>query len=176
MNGKDRVILGNSFPNLQGSLSNTFNYKNLRLYISVRGVQGISMLNLNLVDTYYPVNFRRNKFAKPLLNRWTPQHPSHKYPSFVHPFEQGSKPINSYVVENASYLKLQEVQLSYTLPNISNSIRSLTIYVTGENLATLTPYIGIDPAINPQGNAGYRIDWNTYPTARTFLIGIKLGL
>jgi TonB-linked SusC/RagA family outer membrane protein len=176
VNGKDRVILGNSFPSLQGSLGNTFNYKNLRFYISVRGVQGVSMLNLNKVDTFYPVNFRRNKFAKPLLNRWTPRHPSNKYPSFVHPFEQGSKPINNYVVEDASYLKLQEIQLSYTLPHISNRIRSLTIYVTGENLATLTSYDGIDPAINPQGNAGYRIDWNTYPTARTFLLGIKLGL
>jgi TonB-linked SusC/RagA family outer membrane protein len=176
VNGEDRVILGNSFPDFSISLGNTLHYRNFELYFLFTSKVGFQMLNLNKVTTFYPVNFRRNKFAKPLLNRWTPQHPSNKYPSFVNMFDQGSKPINSYVVENASYLKLNTIRLSYSFPHFADAIRNLTIYVTGENLVTITGYDGLDPAINPQGNASYRVGFNTYPTARTFLLGVKLGL
>lgn len=174
VDGRDRVILGNSLPKFEGSITNVFNYKNFEFLFSIRGVYGISMLNLNLVDTYYPVNLRRNKFATPVLNRWTPNNPSDKYPSFVDLFDQGSKPINSYVVEDASYLKLDMVRFSYHFHNIRKIAKDLTCYFTIENVVAITNYDGIDPAINPQGNASYRIDYNTYPSSRTFLFGVDV--
>ncbi len=176
INGEDRVLLGDSFPDLSLSLGNTFNYKNLELFLFINAVQGIDMLNANKVETYYPVNFRRNKYADPYLNRWTPENPSNTYPSFVNTFSQGAKPINSYTVEDASYIKLKTVRLSYTLPSFLSGIRSATVYVTGENLFTITDYDGYDPAVNPRGSANYRIDLNAYPSARTFMLGVKLGL
>jgi TonB-linked SusC/RagA family outer membrane protein len=175
VNAADRVILGNSFPKLTWGLSNTFGYKNFQLDIFIMGVQGVSMLNNNLVDTYFPVNFRRNKFAKPYLNRWTPENPSDKYPSFVTPLDQGQKLVNSYTVQDASYLRLQTVRLSYTFPYIRKIIRSATLYITGQNLLTLTKYQGMDPAVNTNGDAGFNIDYNAYPASITTMIGVNVN-
>jgi hypothetical protein len=175
VNGEDRVILGNSFPKLTWSFGNTFSYKRLSLDVFFQGVQGIKMINNNLVDSYFPVNFRRNKFAEPYLNRWTPEHPSDRYPSFVTPLDQGQKLINSYTVEDASYLRLETVTLRYSFPRIGKVFQSASLYITGQNLFTLTDYNGVDPAVNPNGDANFRIDFNAYPPATTFLIGANLN-
>ncbi|WP_236252909.1 SusC/RagA family TonB-linked outer membrane protein [Echinicola sp. 20G] len=176
VNADDREVLGNSFPDLTYSLANTFEYKGFSLYVFFEGVHGISMLNNNLVDTYFPINFRRNKFAEPYLNRWTPENPSSVYPSFINPTAQGQKEVNSYTIQDASYLRLNTVTLNYTIPmQRSNTFRSAQVYVTGTNLWTITNYDGVDPAVNPNGNANIRIDYNAYPTATSFLLGVKLG-
>ncbi|AWW29047.1 TonB-dependent receptor [Echinicola strongylocentroti] len=175
VNADDREVLGNSFPDLTYSIANTFEYKGFSLYVFFEGVHGISMLNNNLVDTYFPINFRRNKFAEPYLNRWTPENPSNEYPSFVNPTAQGQKEVNSYTIQDASYLRLNTVTLNYTIPMQSNTFRNAQVYVTGTNLFTITKYDGVDPAVNPNGNANIRIDYNAYPTAMSFLLGVKLG-
>ncbi|WP_027137435.1 SusC/RagA family TonB-linked outer membrane protein [Gaetbulibacter saemankumensis] len=174
VNAEDRVVLGNSFPDFTWSFNNTFDYKNLSLAIFFEGVEGVSMLNQNLVDTYFPINFRRNKFAEPYLNRWTPDNPSTVYPSFVNPGGQGQKQANSYTILDASYVRLKTVTLSYRLPKFTKSIEDASVYVTGSNLLTITPYKGIDPAVNPNGSALSRIDYNAYPSAKSFLFGLKV--
>ena len=176
VNADDRMILGNSFPDITLSLGNTFSYKGFNLYVFIEGIQGISMLNNNLVDTYFPINFRRNKFAEPYLNRWTPENPSNEYPSFINPTAQGQKQVNSYTVQDASYIRLKTISFSYTLPKFSDAIRTAMVYFTADNLFTLTNYDGIDPAVNPNGNANIRIDYNAYPTSTNFLLGVKIGL
>ena len=175
INDADRVILGNSFPDFQWSFGNTFSYKDLALYVFFEGVEGMEMLNGTLIDSYFPINFRRNKMAEPYLNRWTPDNPTNKYPSFVDPLGQGRKTVNSTTVQDASYIKLRTVRLSYTLPEIVSWLQSAQVYIAGENLIAFTDYIGIDPGINPNSNANLRIDFNAFPTARTFMLGLQLG-
>ncbi|GAA4780998.1 TonB-dependent receptor [Olivibacter ginsenosidimutans] len=176
VNAEDRVLLGSSFPSFMWSFTNTFSYKNFGLYVFIEGVNGAKMLNNNLVDTYFPANLKRNRLAEPLLNRWTPENPSSIYPSFVNPNGQGQKTVNSYTVEDASYIRLNTIRLSYQLPLKTSTIKALSLYVSGQNLVTITDYTGYDPALNPNGSANFRIDWNAYPSARTFLIGVNLGL
>lgn len=175
VNAADRVVLGNSFPKLSWSLRNNFSYHNLGLEVFFEGLQGVKMYNNNFAETYFPINFRRNRYADPILNRWTPDNPSNLYPSFVNPLSQGSRYINSITVEDASYLRLKTVTISYLLPKIKN-LQSVMVYITGQNLWTLTDYKGMDPAVNPNGNANLRIDWNAYPLAKSYTAGIKLGL
>ncbi|AWW28844.1 TonB-dependent receptor [Echinicola strongylocentroti] len=174
VNSDDRVVLGNSFPDLIWSLGNTLKHKNLELYVFIEGVQGAKMLNNGLIDTYFPAGVRRNRYAEPLLNRWTPENPTNEYPSFVRTSSQGEKRVNSKTVEDASYLRLSTVRLSYNLPVNGKTFRSVQFYMTGQNLFTLTDYSGMDPAINPNGSANFRIDWNAYPVSRTFTGGISL--
>ena len=176
INASDRVVLGNSFPKLIYSMTNNFTYKNFGLYIFIEGVSGIKMLNNNLLDTYFPANLRRNRLAEPLLNRWTETNPSNKYPSFVNSVSQAAERINSRTVENASYLKLNTVKLSYNFRHLSRAIKEATVYISGENLITFTDYTGYDPAVNPNNGSNFRIDWNAYPTARTFILGINVNL
>lgn len=174
INDADRVVLGDSFPDFQWSFGNTFTYKDFDLYVFFEGVQGVDMLNGNLIDSYFPIDFRRNKFAEPYLNRWTPENPTNQYPSFTDPLKLGRKVVNSRTLSDASYVRLKTIRLSYRLPKFSSLIQSLQLYVTAENLFTITDYVGLDPAINPNNNSNFRMDFNSYPSARTFIFGAKI--
>jgi len=176
INADDRVLLGDSFPGLIYALTNNFTYKNVGLYVFIEGVKGVNMLNNNLVDTYFPANLKRNRLAEPLLNRWTAANPSQVYPAFINTGAQAAQAVNSYTVEDASYIRLNTVKLSYNIPVRGKKIKSAGIYVSGQNLATITDYSGFDPALNPNGGANFRVDWNAYPSARTFLLGVSIGL
>lgn len=174
INDADRVVLGNSFPDFQWSFGNTFSYKNFDLYVFFEGVQGVDMLNGNLIDSYFPIDFKRNKFAEPYLNRWTPENPTNQYPSFTDPLKLGRKVVNSRTLSDASYVRLKTIRFSYRVPKFSSLIQSLQLYVTAENLFTITDYVGLDPAINSNNNSNFRMDFNAYPSARTFIFGAKI--
>lgn len=175
VNADDRKILGDGFPDYTYSISNDFRFKNISLSIFLEGVEGIQILNNNLVDSYFPVQLRRNKLAEPYLNRWTPENPSNIYPSFVNPSGQGRKAVNSYTVEDGSYIRLKTVRLDYTFPiKKTGFYEQIGVYVTGENLALWTNYSGIDPGVNSNGSSNTFIDNNTYPIPRTFIIGVKI--
>lgn len=171
---KDRVVLGDSFPDFSWSFGNTFTYKNFGLYIFFEGVKGVDMLNGNLIDNYFPISFRRNKFSELYLNRWTADNPSNEYPSFVNPLKFGRKVCNSRTISDASYVRLKTIRLSYTFPKVSKYIGSLQVYATAENLFTWTDYIGLDPTLNSNNNSNFRMDFNSYPSARTYMFGVKL--
>jgi TonB-linked SusC/RagA family outer membrane protein len=175
VNADDRQVIGNPFPNFMASLTNNFSYKGFSLNIFFDGVWGAKMLNNNLVDTYFPPNLMRNRLSEPMLNRWTASNPSDVYPSFINPLGQGKKEVNSYTVEDASFLRLNTVKLGYDFTIKSSFVKGLGVFVTGQNLAMWTDYKGYDPSINPNGG-GVRIDWNAFPTARTILFGINLNL
>lgn len=176
INADDQVILGNTFPEFTWGWTNTFSFRGLSLSAFIQGVQGVSLLNNNLVDTYFPINFRRNKIAEPYLNRWTPTNPSNEYPSFVNPTAQGQRVVNSRTVTDASFIRLQSLRLGYEVPVSGiNAISSLNIYVSANNVFTITDYIGTDPGANATGSSVLRIDYNTYPFARTFLMGLNVS-
>src|SRR5690606_7512632 len=170
VNGEDRVLLGNAFPKLTWSVGNQFSYKGFSLSIFLDGVSGVKMLNNNLVESYFPVSFRRNRYAELYLNRWTPENPSNRYPSFVNPGGQGDKRVNSFTVEDASYARIRNVSLAYRFSPGWDYLKNLGISLSVENLATFTNYSGFDPSINPNDGAFNRIDYNAYPLARTWII------
>jgi TonB-linked SusC/RagA family outer membrane protein len=175
INDADRVIIGTPFPDFTWGWTNTFTLGGLSISAFLEGVHGVSMLSNNLVDTYFPINFRRNKMAEPYLNRWTPTNPTNEYPSFVNPTAQGQRVVNTKTVEDASYIRLQSVRISYDVPLKGNIIDRLNLYVTGNNLFTITDYSGVDPAANASGSNVLRIDYNTYPFARTFIFGVNVS-
>jgi TonB-linked SusC/RagA family outer membrane protein len=170
----DKVPLGDPFPNVTGGIGNTLSYKNFGLYVFIEGASGMSMLNNQKVLTYLPTSFRRNRLAEPLLNRWTPENPSEEYPSFINTDPKAA--VSSRTVEDASYLRLQNVRLSYEVPFESSLYRNLTIYALGQNLYTLTGYDGVDPSVNSNNSANFRIDYNTYPSTRSYTLGLRVGL
>ena len=177
VNTSDRVILGKSMPSFTMGLTNVFEYKNFQLNIFIDAATGLKMLNNSKVETYYPVSHRRNRMADPYLNRWTEANPSTVYPSFVNPAGQGNKAVSDRTVENASYIRLQTVQLSYQIPLKSRRVfENINLFITGQNLHTWTNYSGQDPTTNSHGNSSLKIDFNSYPVYRTFMFGIEFGL
>jgi TonB-linked SusC/RagA family outer membrane protein len=166
----DRTVLGSPIPKYTFGFGNQFSYKGWSLNIFFSGKFGSKLLNFNHLDSAYPIGSKRNRQTF-VLKRWTPQNHSTKYPSFVNPSATFS--INSTTVENNSYVRLQNVQLSYTFPKSLTGFRSISIYVTGQNLVTFTNYDGYNPDLNSFGNSNLRIDVGNYPLARIYTLGVK---
>ena len=175
----DRTIIGNSFPDFSWGFGNTFSYKGFSLYVFLRGVHGVDMLNANLMEQYFPTRAgaRVNRFADPFLNRWTPDNPTNEQPSYLGISRQAAQSVNSRTVVDASFVKIQNVRIGYQIPDkiLPDFFRSFEVYVSGVNLATFTDYDGFDPALNSDGSSNFRIDWNTYPSATSFILGLNVG-
>lgn len=175
INTSDRVVLGKSLPDFYYGFNTSISYKALTLDAFFEGQYGAKMLNSSLVDAYYPVDYRRNKLAVPYLNRWTPTNPTNEYPSFLPNDVRGQLQVNTRTVEDASYLRLQSVRLSYNLPvSKVKFVKSVSVFATAQNLFTVTKYTGSDPAANALGDNILRIDYNTYPLTRTFTGGLNV--
>lgn len=174
----DRVALGDSFHDFTWGITNTVKYKGLSLTIFVDAAHGGKLLNQNLVNTYYPITFRNNRLAEPYLNRWTEDNPTNEYASFVRPNIGDGYQVNSRTVEDASYIRLQSIRLSYNVPLDKvgiDFIRSINVFVTGQNLKTWTDYSGVDPAANSFGNNNIPMDFNAYPFSKTYSAGFNIG-
>jgi len=180
-NGKidayDRVVLGDPFPDITYSLNNTFSYKNFNLDVYLMGVQGIETLNSNVVESLKPINFDRNILTEHYLDRWTPSNPDAEYPSGVNSsiYFNGGKVINTYTVQDASFLRVKNVTLSYDIPvQNTNLFNSVSVFVSGENLLTITNFEGFDPDANQSGTGVTKTSYNNYPLARVFRIGANI--
>ena len=174
----DKVILGDSFHDIIWGLTNTVTYKGFTLSVYLEGAHGAQLLNQNLVNTFYPITFRNNRLAEPYLNRWTENNPTNEYSSFVRTNTGDGLQVNSRTVEDASYIRLQSVRLSYAIPLDEfgiDFIKSIDVSLTGQNLKTWTDYSGVDPAVNSFGNNNIPMDFNAYPFARTYTVGVNIG-
>ncbi|MCM5661802.1 SusC/RagA family TonB-linked outer membrane protein [Galbibacter mesophilus] len=177
INDQDRIIIGDPIPDFTWGLTSSLRISNFTLDVFMQGVEGVDRFNYNLANSYFPNNFRQNRFAEPVLNRWTPENPSNKYPSFVNPLAQGGQNslVSTITVEDASYFRLQSVRLGYDVPVSDIGVfNRLSIYVTGQNLFTITDYSGTDPAANASGSNTASIDFNAYPVPRTYLLGMSI--
>ena len=90
--------------------------------------------------------------------------------------------VTSDILEDGSYVRLKTVSLSYDLPlpKLTGVFKKSTIYITGQNLVTMTHYSGYDPEVNSYSNSAgnytsLNTDYNPYPNVRSYMAGIKLG-
>ncbi|WP_412061256.1 SusC/RagA family TonB-linked outer membrane protein [Rubrivirga sp. IMCC45206] len=94
---------------------------------------------------------------------------------------EAARVYSSRYIEDASFLRLDQLTLDYRLGNVLPQIRNARVFVTGNNLFVITPYTGIDPEVNAPGASvagisSVGVDYLSYPRARTFTIGVNLGL
>ncbi len=169
----DKVLLGDPHPDFVFGLNNRLSFKQFQLEFFIDSKLGQQLLNMNMIETLYPHNFRRNRWAEPYLNRWTPGNPSNEWPSGTFPSEYSGGKVNTLTVLDASFVRLKTVTLRYTIPQ--TWIRNASISVTGTNLLTFSEYDGFNPEANSFGRGIGRVDFNTYPLAKTILVGINLG-
>lgn len=173
----DRMVLGNPYPDLIYGWSNSFEYKNFSLNVFLQGVEGMDVLNINLIrleNLAIKVNNTKRRFTE----RWTPENPDAKFPKFG-PGGQAveANEMNSRVVEDGSHLRMKALTLGYTVPLKSNRINTLKFYATAKNLFTITNYSGYNPEVNSRGqnNVNRNIDWGSYPLDRSYLFGVNLS-
>ena len=174
----DRVFLGDPNPDFVFGFNNDFTYKNFTLNVFIQGVYGNDLFNAS--DVYVGTGYSiYNNYARCYENRWTlqNQHNDINYPAGMN-FNVYLRPTNA-VVEDGSYARLKNVSLRYNIPlKKQKLIRSLEVYLTGTNLATITKYSGLDPEVSLFGNRddAVGVDFFAYPQCRTYTFGIKMGL
>lgn len=171
---EDRTILGDPFPDFTLGFNNNLSYKGFGLRIFIEGRFGFELANFTNIDSENPIDDLRNR-QRYVLNRWTPENPTNIHPSFVNPSRTFD--FNSRVVEDASFLRLKNIRLSYNFPNLSlGGISSLSVYATGQNLFTITDYRGYNPDVNVLGSSNIRIDYSAYPLARIYSLGLNIRI
>jgi hypothetical protein len=116
--------------------------------------------------------------SKTMMNRWTGDGSTNdpKHARMNSKDTNNSKKSSRYI-EDGSYLRLQNVQLGYSLPEslvAKMKIDRLRFYVSGQNLYTFTNYMGYDPEVGGYG-LDRGLDRATYPIPRTITFGINLG-
>jgi TonB-linked SusC/RagA family outer membrane protein len=183
---RDRSYVGSPIPKVQYGLNLTSGYRNFDLALFFQGVAGNKVWNgpRFWTDRMDDVgNFRSD------LNPWTGPGSSNTTPR---PLISGSPNADNAVaaaqnaradsdrwLESGSYLRLKNIQLGYTLPaGVLGNVKwlgSLRVYVTGQNVFTITSYTGLDPETVGSGFFARGVDDGSYPNLRTFTGGIQLG-
>lgn len=175
INKNDMVIIGNPNPDLYGSVSSNMSYKNfdLSLYFTYslgNDIYNYTRSQLESMSGYY-------NQTQAVLNRWRVEGDITDIPHAVYGDPMGNSRFSDRWIEDGSYLRLKNVNLSYSLPVKSDVLRGFTVFVTGENLVTLTKYKGLDPEFALGQSTLYNgIDATFTPMARTLSLGVKLEL
>jgi TonB-linked SusC/RagA family outer membrane protein len=175
----DRTIIGDPTPDFNVGLTNTFSFRGFELTGLLQGSYGGDVLNINRIRTESSprVNLSRERF----LNRWTPETPDAKFPRLgENPNQVGTNNITDNILEDGSYLRLRTATLSYGVPTSllrRASISGGRVYVTGNNLFTITDYSGYDPDVSGQSTGAQNrgIDIGAYPLARSVTVGFTVN-
>ena len=169
-NDNDRTYIGNGMPKWTVGFNYSTSYKNFDFYMLWQGTYGNDIL-----DVTRRTDISETNMPAYMLNRWTGEGTSNKIPRFVRGDNVNWKMSDLYV-QDGSYFRLKNIQLGYTLPEKLTKkalVSSLRLYVSAENLLTLTSYRGYDPEIS-SGGTSLGVDYGVYPQARTFLFGFNL--
>ena len=196
---KDRTVIGNTNPKVQGGFGLSGNYKDWDFSANFTYMFGFDVYNA----TAYALSSSSgssssytnvlSKFSR--ANRWVyttadGRHEGYWNEPFTideyfaanagktlwNPADLVTNTINSYFVENGSFFRCQDITVGYTFPKkISNKIcmSKLRLYVSAGNLFTITGYSGYDPEVDVQSGLTPSMDYNRYPRSRTFSFGIN---
>ncbi|MRT92090.1 TonB-dependent receptor [Ancylomarina sp. 16SWW S1-10-2] len=174
MDDADRINLGDPHPDFTVGLNLNFAYKNFDLSMFWYGVVGNQ-----IVDATRRYDLPNANYQTSILKRWTGEGSSNSTPRVS--WTDGNNNngnFSDYMVEDADYLRLKNLQIGYTLPRSvldKLHIEKFRIYVSGDNLLTFTEYSGLEPEIGNSDNVFYTgIDQGIYPQARVYTIGANI--
>ena len=170
----DRTIIGCGQPLHTGGFNNSLTWKNFDLNIFFSWSYGNDILNANRLVFESGWKAQTNQLAS-FANRWTPEN---AYSDIPRTSATGSEEYSSRVIEDGSFLRLKNVSLGYTIPSRSlrkAGISSMRVYVSADNIWTLTNYSGPDPEVSTRNSVltpGF--DWSAYPRAYGFTAGVNI--
>lgn len=171
INDNDRTFLGSPNPRLSYGLNLSADYKGFDLSVLFQGVQGVE--KYNDLKTIIDYDSRPFNHTVSTLKAWNGEGTSNTIPRST--FEDnGSSKVSSVFVEDASYLRLKNIEIGYSLSSLlgkSNSVlQNVRFFVSAQNLFTVTNYTGLDP------ESFDMFDQGTYPQSKAYLFGINIKL
>lgn len=171
---KDRVLLGSAQPKYNGAFYTSVRYRNFMLSADFTYSQGNKAYNAVRRELESMSTF--NNQSRATAQRWQLEGQATDMPRATYGDPMGNAAFSSRWIEDASYLKLKYITLSYTFNRtFLRLFRSGTIYVTGENLFTFTDYLGADPEFSySYEDMRQGIDYAKVPLAKSVKFGINL--
>jgi TonB-linked SusC/RagA family outer membrane protein len=183
----DRTFLGSAIPKFTYGMTANLSYENFDLFLLVQGGYGNKIymqVNHDIEGFYRPFNLTQRVYD----TRWHGEGTSNTMPlvSWLDGPNNIVKP-SSRFLEDASYCRLKNVQIGYTIPKAVLGrlhLKGLRFYMTATNLITITKYTGLDPEMHIsdnvksekyQSDVAAGIDWGTYPAAKSYIIGANLS-
>ena len=172
----DRTVIGKGDPDVVLGWGNTILWKGFDFTIFFDASIGNQLLNISRV-----VLEDNNRLAS-CLDRWTKNSPSNTIIRSTYKRDDGLQYgsfVNSNFVEDASYLRLSNIEIGYTVPvkrlKIDQYVKGLRVFVGANRLLTFTRYSGFDPEVSVNGASAVTqgLDYNAYPAYRQFNAGIK---
>lgn len=190
---ENNLYLGKALPTGFGGFNNDLTYKGFSLDVLIDYSFGNKVFNANRYeeDGMYDLT---NQLST-VLHRWRKPGDVTDIPLAIlkenasnqtnNPYENGNQNVSSRYVENGSFARLKNISLSYDFTKYafvkSIGIRSLRVYVSGENLVTLTKYTGYSPDLNTSSlsansqSTTQGIDFGVYPLAKSINFGLNVG-
>ena len=166
--GFTRYYLGNPNPKVILGLTTNLRYKKFSFTANLNGSFGQSIYNNTANSVLAISNLGTRNISSALVNSGIQE-------SLANPIAASSR-----YIEKGDYVKLANATINYNLGNIGKAIKSLNIFVNGQNLFVITNYTGFDPEVNVNksinGVPSAGIDYTAYPTARTFNFGVNFSL
>jgi len=173
----DKVILGDSYADFTYGFNFTGAYKDFDFTLFFEGYQGGEIFSQIKYTNYFIYN---NNVISDALNMWSPSNTSANLPRAITDNRAGGNALPSdFYIEVASYLRLANIQVGYTLPqSILEKLKvdKVRAFLSATNLFTSTGYSGYDPQVSSDTQFSRGVDVRAYPNTRTFTIGIDISL
>jgi hypothetical protein len=179
INEQDRTPIGYAdVPRNVFGFEPTLSYKGIGVTALLQGATKVSS------NVLFDGNGRNQYYAQ-MFNRWTPDNPVNAKWPVLRPGSTGGNPsytVNSFLLQDASYLKLRNVEISYLFPaSIVKRLKitSLRVYFNGQNLKTWTKFYGLDPENNISNSLGTDVGFFnnpifSYPVTKIYNFGMNV--
>ncbi|WP_420154728.1 SusC/RagA family TonB-linked outer membrane protein [Siphonobacter sp.] len=178
-NEAQRVFVGSPLPTWFGGITNTFSYAGFDLSILFNGQFGNKVYMAGGKFERASGDYFDNHLASE-LDYWTPENPNASTPQ-PRLFGANGTAVSSRYLSNASYVRLRNVSVGYTIPKtVLNRLKvdRLRVYFLAQNLLTFTKYTGWDPEVSTDavsGNIAAGQDFYSAPQAKTLTVGLQIG-
>ncbi|WEK38337.1 MAG: TonB-dependent receptor [Candidatus Pseudobacter hemicellulosilyticus] len=165
----DRVFMGSAFPDLTYGFTANLTWKNFDLSIFLQGVSGVKLFHAFKQTTLNGAEQGYNRWNK-ILDAWSPENPNSTIPLIRanDPNKNFQRP-SDWFLENGNYMRIKNILVGYTFNHIKWT-NGLRVYISADNLLTITKYSGMDPEV---GGIGF--DGGQFPVSRVVAIGAKLN-
>lgn len=174
INEKDKCMIGNPNPDLNIGVVLNLEFKGIDLSLNATGVFGNQIIKSYRGHVTTP----QDNYTEDLLARWHGEGTSNRLPRLSSGGHSNWQNVSDIYMENGDYLRLQNITIGYDFKRLIPKLpcQMARLYLTGQNLFTITGYSGMDPEIGYGDGKSWAsgIDVGFYPVPRTFLVGVNL--
>ena len=175
INKADMQVIGDPNPDIYGNIFTSLSYKRIRLDVNFNYSLGNDAYNYLRSQLESGNRFMNQSVA--MVNRWSDEGQVTDMPTVMWEDPMGNARFSDRWIEDASYLRLKSITLSYELPLNSTFIHGLTFWGQANNVFTVSKYLGADPDFSMSNSVLEQgIDRGLLANSRNFMLGIKINL